>query len=210
MTALYVILAVLLVIAALMLCPLTLTATYDMEAGFKAKLRYLFLSYQLAPPKEKKEKKDKPKKKQESTPKEPQEENKKNRFQEIIEEKGLSGFLTLLKELAGIASDSTRRIVSHVVVRNLSAFVVIATDDAAVTAVAYGTAGSVIYSAISLLAGNTNCKKYEVSVAPDFESKESRIDFLLKVSIRPCFLLSAGFRALIQFLRLNKKVVQTK
>ena len=93
MTALWIILGIFAFLFLLLLCPVTLTASY--ETQLKARLHFLFFSYRLAPPKEKKTKKKKKVKKVPEGPAVPQ----KSKLKQLIEERGFMGFLRLMKEL---------------------------------------------------------------------------------------------------------------
>ena len=89
MTALWIILGIFAFLFLLLLCPITLTASY--ETQLEAKLRFLFFSYRLAPKKEKKPpKKGKAKKQEEGSPA-----VQESKLKQLIKERGFAGFLRL-------------------------------------------------------------------------------------------------------------------
>ena len=133
MIAVWIVAGILLALFLLLLCPVTIVVGFQKE--FTIKIRYLFFTYQVAPRKEKpkKEAKEPP----ESEKKEP-EEHKKSKFQEILEEKGISGLLKLLRQVGEVATRTARRLFSHLVVTRLHLEILVADEDAAQAAVNYG------------------------------------------------------------------------
>ncbi|MCI9576167.1 MAG: DUF2953 domain-containing protein [Clostridiales bacterium] len=207
MVALIVIGSILLFFLLLLFCPVTLTASYDQE--FRAKLRYLFFTIRLAPPKEKPEG-EQPKKKKKPK-KEPQEgaEKKPSFSKRFLGEWGLGGFLSLVKEIAKIAIGKGKRLFSHLVISRMTAVLRIGGSDAAAVAAQYGKACAVVYPAFTVLAGNTKCRRHHVWVAPDFTSEKTEIYFDIQVGIRPWFVLTGvigfAFHALRAYLRKRPK-----
>ncbi len=206
MIALIVVGSILLLFLILLLCPVTFAARYDSEE-FSAKLRYLFVSISLAPsPPAAEEPEPKPK---------PPEKKKKpekklaNRVRGIIKAWGLGGILSFLKELAGIAVGSGKRLFSHLLIARMTFSLRIGGGDAAVIAEQYGRACAVVYPAFAVLAGNTKCRRHHVWVAPDFTSEQTQVSFAVKLGIRPLFVLTTavgfGFRALRLYLRRRPK-----
>lgn len=193
MTGYFVLAGVLFLFAALLCSPVSVQASFDLETGLAARIKYLFFSYRLAPAREEKKTEGAEKKKAERP------EDKKGRIKDIIDQKGLSGFLGFIKSLADIAAGAAKKLFSHLVIRDISVALTVADEDAAETAILYGSACSVLYPAMSVLIANTKCKKYRVSVKPDFQSSEVRLLFSAKAGVRLCFLLSAGIAALFHF-----------
>jgi hypothetical protein len=202
MTAFIVILCILVFLSVLLACPVTIRASYKNELFAKA--RYLFVSYTIAPQKEKKPKAEKKAKKKEEEPEEAKDDTK-SKIKAIIEQKGLSGFLDLAKETANIATGSAKRLFQHLVISNISADIVVAADDAAQTALNYSYVCAVVYPAFAVIVGNCKCKKYSVQVAPDFDKTESEITFSVKAKIKLFFIISASLSALFQFLKVMKR-----
>ena len=196
MTALIIILCVVLFFVILLLCPVTVSARF--ENDLTAQVRYLFIRYQILPQPEKtkvpqpEEKKEEKKEKSNGT---------KSKIKDIIEQKGLCGFLNIIKDFAAIATGTAKKIVSHIVIQNISTNIAVADGDAAQTAILYGNVCTVVYTSIGILVNNVKCRKYHINIVPDFQSKESRIDFEVKAHIQLLFLVSSGLTALIRFLK---------
>lgn len=205
MTAFIIILGIILFLAGLLFCPVVIRASFEDELIVKA--RYLFFSYTVIPQKDKEPKKTK---KKETEQKEEEKDDTKSKIKEIFEQKGLGGFLGLMKEIFFIAHGSSQRLFRHLIISNISAYLVIATDDASQTALNYSYACAAVYPAFSAIVANCKCKKYSVQVIPDFNKKESEIKFSAKATIKLFFILSASRYAFFQFLKTMKTMKRAK
>lgn len=205
MTVLWIILGVFAFLFLLLLCPITLTASY--ETQLEAKLRFLFISYQLAPKKEKKPKKKKKVKKQQKEPPKP----KESKLKQLIKERGFDGFLRLMKELAHLLIGAAKDFLRHARVKELDLYLSAVGEDAADTALKYGYACSVVYPVVSMVTAISGCKNYRVSVVPGFQEKESRVSGYLKIRFGPIYLVAAGLKAIHKYFKLvlNQKKTET-
>lgn len=194
MTALWIVCGVLLALFLLLLCPVTVTTTFRDELIMK--VRYLCFTYQVAPPKEKPRKK-------ETKKKEPQE-HKKSKIQEILEQKGVSGLLKLLRQLGEIASGAAHKIFAHLVVTRLQLEIKVADEDAAQAAVNYGYVCGLVCTALSVFLHHCKCKRYHVQITPDFDQKESSALLDFQAKIRLLFLLNGGLSAFWHFIQVQK------
>ena len=193
-----VLLGIVLVVAFLLLCSVRIRATY--REFFSLKLSYLFFSYTVFPQKKKKTARKRKTRRKKQTQKKPEE----NIFKRAYREKGLVGFLRLLQGLAKAASTALRKILPHVRVRRLSVNVVVATADAADTAITYGLTCSVVYPAVAVLVASTRCRRYDVAVTADFDAEESRIDAAADIKVRVLFVIVAALYALFQYMKARK------
>ena len=198
MTGWIVVLAVIAFLLLLLLCPLCLSVSYEGE--WKVKVRYLFVSYPLYPPRpsKKKEKRGKTQKDslEKSKPKE-----KSSPWRDILKEKGVKGLLSLLKQLANAGSGGAKKLFRHLVIRECSLHVSAGGEDAAQAAIKYGY----------LCAANTKCKHHDIQVLCNFDNQETTFQFHGKCSIQVLFLLAAGWTGFYRFLRfLIKAKVQTQ
>ena len=200
MIAVWIVAGILLALFLLLLCPVTIVVGFQKE--FTIKIRYLFFTYQVAPPKEKpkKEAKEFP----ESEKKEP-EEHKKSKFQKILEEKGISGLLKLLRQVGEVATRTARRLFSHLVVTRLHLEILVADEDAAQAAVNYGYVCGIVCTALSAFLHNCICKRYHVQITPDFDQKESSAVLDFQAHIRLLFLISGVLGALMHLVQLQKE-----
>jgi len=198
MTALIITFSIVLFIFILLLCPVTAYARFENE--LTAKIRYLFISYKILPqPEETKGKGTEEEKKEK-----PKTNETKSKIKDIIEQKGLSGFLSLIKDFASIVTGTAKKTFSHMVISNISTDISVADEDAAQAAILYGCVCTVVYPSIGLLVNNMKCRKYHINIVPNFQSKESKIRFEAKAHIQLLFLVSSALSALIQSLKVLK------
>ena len=199
-------------IIALAVSPVILWGSY--EEMLTLHVRYLFLDFQLVPPKKstKKEKRVHRKKQQEiqEEQKEEKEEELFQSLQKLVQEHGLFGLLSLLTEAAKIVVSGSKKLLSHLVIYDLWLDVQIAGQDAAETALTYGKACSVIYPSVGVLIGNIKSRRYGVSVRPDFQGTQNKIDCSWKIGIKVCFLISFAISTLIKAIPVLKKFQKGK
>lgn len=210
MTALYIILGVLLLIALLLTVRIRVFFTFDGEATVVLKI--LFFKKTLVPPPEKKEKKPKP-------PKQPKEKSDKQTekskpeelsyLDKIRQKKGLSGLVSLLTGLAKLAGGALKYLASHTVIRKLDVGVAINAGDAASTAITYGRLCSAIYPAVNVITAVTVCRSYNVTVEPIFDSEQQTwASAEVHAYLRLFFLVVEGIRAGIRLLLLRFRMLK--
>lgn len=202
MTALWIILGVFSVLLLLLLCPISITAEYQNELSLR--VHYLFFTYRA--PSSRPEEEKQAAQKEEKQP----EEHKKTKLQEILEQKGLPGFLHMLKEMAGIAASAAKKVASHLVFTRFRLELVVADEDAAQAAVQYGYVCGGVSAAMSVFLHNCKCKRYHVHIIPDFDQKESSVVFSCKVKIKPLFLGISALHALVRLVRMRMQDAKEK
>lgn len=198
MTALIVIGCILLFLILLLLCPVSVQIQF--KDALSGRVRYLFFVYRIQSQEEPEEKAEK------EIEKKAESKEGKNKIKDIISQRGLSGFLNLLKEIMAAATEQVKKLLLHVIVTRLNLDVTVATDDAAKTAVTYGGSCAVIYPAMSFLVTQTKCKKYGVSVVPDFDRTESVVSFELRAHIKLLFLVKTALASLKIFLKFYRSL----
>lgn len=187
MTALLIILGIIAFIFLLLICPLSFSAVYDGE--FELKIKYLFLSFRIFPPKEKKFKKEKRQKKKSEKAKEPKEEKKKNPILDFVKQKGIGGLIEMLKTFAKIIAETVSSVTKHLVISKLDVNVLVVGDDAADTAMKYGYVCSAVYPLISIIDSNVKKCKHSENIIAGFNDPEMKILCSVKVRIKPLFLI---------------------
>lgn len=206
MTALIVILSILLFILFLLVMPVTIYLNYGDE--LKISVRYLFVKIKLVPKKEKKkqEKKSSSSQKEKDKKKKPEKE-KNNQFKDILKEQGLKGIIYLLKEIIKILKNTLNSMRKHITIKNFNLYIAVASEDAADTAVNYGYACAVVYPAFSFICSAVGkVKKHNLQISADYNSKETKTLCDLKASIKPIFIISTAFSALINAVKLTLKI----
>lgn len=204
MTALIVVLGIVLFLLILLLCPVHVYAAYENELS--AKIRYLFISYKIAPSPQKAEADAQENK--EKTEKQTGNDTK-SRIRGIIEQKGLSGFLDIIQEFASIATGAAKKLFSHLVIDMISTDISVADEDAAQTAILFGGICAAVYTPMGMLVNNLKCKQYHINIVPNFQAKECKIRFHFKAHILLLFLVSSSLSALFKSLKVFKAIKQT-
>lgn len=208
MTGWYIAGGILLLLAALLASPLRAEVFFREE--LRLRLGWMFLSFQVLPPKEEKpEKKKKPRKKKSSGKKPPAPAKKPEEkkpgglalLKEIFHYEGVPGLFAFLKDLAGIAAGTAKKLFAHLTVKKFDLLVVVGGEDAAETALQYGKLCGAVYPAVSMLLSACKCRRYGVTIVPDFDARETQAVFSARVKIRVIFLLWYGIGALWAFVR---------
>ncbi len=199
MTWFYILLAILLFIALILIIPIGVRA--DFEKELKVTLKIGFVPVTLYPPKPKK-----PKKKKEKKPKKkekPKEEKPKEKKPSIIKEKGIMWLVDTIKQAAALALGALKDFFRHLKIKQLNVSIIYHGEDASDTAVKYGYFCLSVYPAVSILAGIAKCRSYGVDIAPDFDDTHtSRYAVDIHVSTRVFWLLALVFRHGFKALRL--------
>lgn len=192
MTALYIILGIILFLLLLLLVPVKLCIAY--QDDWTLKIKYMFFSFGIFPPKPKKPKKKKTKARQKKVePTEQKPKQKKSSTKEFLKQKGLSGLIALFADIIRLITQASKRILNHLLFYRLDVKAAIAGEDAAETAMQYGYACSSIYPAVSFIDTHAKKCKYNLDITPNFNNNKTEIDCSIIVGIRPLFVLAAVF-----------------
>lgn len=204
MTAIWIIFGVLLLFLFLLLCPVVVYVDYDAEPTVK--VRFLLVKVTLYPRPEK----EKPAGQEKTEDRKKNEENPaKSKIKGILEQKGLSGFLEILREFASATSDTAKKGISHLVIDRLFLDLTVSDPDAAQTAILYGEVCAAVYTPMGILLNKLKCRQYHLNIVPDFQKKKCEIRFSLKAHILLLFLVTAALKAPLQSLKIFKKIKQS-
>jgi hypothetical protein len=203
--ALYIIGGIVLFFLVLLFSPVVISA--NNASGFSLRVRYLFviLKYpkKLSEKKQKKAETKKNAKDARKKSKPPKKQNKKSPLKELFEEKGKLEALGVLKKFAfEILGSLSKLIKKHLIVKKFFVRVVVgAADDAAQAHITYGRLGGAVYPAASLIVSNLKCKSYGFNVCTDFLTSKTQVDMLVKIKIRPVFIIGAALKMVWVFLK---------
>ncbi len=176
------------------------TFTVRFREGFFLRVGYLFFHYTVFPrPPEKK--KRKPPAREEEKPS-----GLPARIRGLMERRGLSGFLSVLKEAASAASGTAKKLFRHLGIDRFLLAVTVGGDDAARTAVEYGTVCSAVGTAAGALLPRVKCGRWSIRIDPDFSGRDSTVRFEMKAGIRLVFLLAAAVYGLMRFVRVSRRI----
>ncbi len=205
---LLILLSVILLIFFALLIPARICTEYKKEP--KVTVKYLFFTIPLVP--QKKKKKNEPKKNQEK--KKPEDKKKKKEDSEAVKyikslynDKGIDGVLSMITELAKLASGSLKGLFKHILFKKFDLNITVAADDAATAAIRYGQVCAAAYPAVSLILNTVKYKDYNVNITVDFDLKEPVIDFKTQANIIPIFAVTEAAKLLLVFFKIKKSGV---
>lgn len=191
--ALYIFAAVLLLIAAILLLPVSAYLEYNNDFFFDFKFSGINVFSS------KKEKKQTAKKSTKKTVKKtPPQEKKENQFKtsfEILKKK--KGFSGAVKEIFALLNDCLKHLgflLKTFKFRKVEFNLNVATENAAKTAIEYGALCSAIYPTLSFFQSIGNVKYKKINVKSDFESQKANFDFSLAINSQILFLIIAAFK----------------
>lgn len=199
------VLAFLLLILGLLLCPLKITVLYQDQVNLK--LQYGPLKIPILPGKEKPEeekKKEKPKKEKKSEQKTKDGKKKPGFLKKLKNKHGIGGLLSLAKEILKIAGSTMKKFFVHFEIYHLHGDILLASGNAADTAVLYGKAISILEPCLAVLlplVPENKRKDVNLNVSPDFVSEKSTICVYVQAGIRPWYVFGMVFSAIYRFIR---------
>ena len=223
MIALYIIGAVILVIAFLLFAPITFKLEYDEE--FNARVRYLFISYKIPSeenkkkPKKKKTKKNKKKKLKKKDKTKNGEEKQSFTQKNIIiikkafKFKGFDGAKRIIALVAYAVTKVSRLVKRHLIIKELHVVMAVGSDDAAETATSYGKTCAYIFPSLGLICNTMKVRKYYADIYPDFIRTKNRAYIYANLKIRPIFVLGMGISSLFHIIvspLIREKINSTK
>lgn len=203
MTALWVLLIILAVLAALWFLPLRLRLRYD-QSGGTVGLKIGPISVGIYPGKPKKANK-KSKKKDKRKPEEPE------KPEETKKDSGIGGKLPLFRQLLGLGVEALEHLFRHLTVTDMTLQLAVATrdKDPAVAAIQYGAGWSAVGALTPFLEQHLRIRSRKIDVIMDQTAAEDRI---LASGTLHIFLgellhlgLHYGIRGLSIYLRSKKK-----
>lgn len=187
----YFVLVITTIILAVLLCPIYLNIEFNNALSVKIKI--LFLRFIIFPQRdadgEALEDKSTGSKKE------------NNKIKDLINQRGLKGFLNILKEMGKIISGMGKKIGSKVVIDNLNAFVKVSGEDSAKTAIRYGQVCACVFPFTNAILRHFKVKNYDVKVYPNFMNDITEVKFSLKVHLKLIWLIYVVIWAFIKFIK---------
>jgi hypothetical protein len=110
-----------------------------------------------------------------------------------------------LETIYGSTSRGVKHLLARMAIENLDIHFVIASDEAAKTAVYYGAISAAVYNAVAFLRPFTTLYIKDLEIIPDFDGKDSVFDISFAVAIKVGSLLSSGLLIGAGLLRDRKK-----
>lgn len=207
MIALYILIALALLLTLLCLVKLRFTAVYT--DTLSVKLKVLFLEFTLVPfekkPKKKRKKKI-PKKKKDKDGTKEKKTKKPSYLKQLSDKKGVEGLISMLTEIVKLIGTTLKGIFTNIVIKHFDLKLTVVGDDAADTALKYGKLCGVVYSAVSVICSTAKCEDYNVNVIPDFDDEAKMKVFAdAKFYIRVFYVLKYALKALFKLFVIRYK-----
>lgn len=211
MTALYIFLGIILFFIIILSIPVVLDLDYT--DVFRCKVSWLFLKFDIYPPKEKKEKDSKPKKEKpvkekttEETPATTQTPEKKDNFiKAFYNNQGVLGIIELIGNCASYLGKFSKGFLKSIYIRKLFIRISVTESDAAKTALKYGKICQEIYPPLGFICSSCHVKNYKVNIWANYCGEKTVGEFETRVALVPRSVINAGialiFRLGMQLLK---------
>ena len=180
---------------------------YDGELLIR--IRVLGIPINLVPREERK--KEKTTRRSKKSPKKSTKKTKENtssKLKELVslmKQDDLAGTLHFLRAVARLVAKTVGRLLRSITITRLDLQLLIATDDAAVTAQRYGKACGVLYPALTVIEHAVRIHDRHVRIEPNFLLSKSEVHFDIHLRMSVWRLLGAGISLLLGFLMINEK-----
>ena len=122
----------------------------------------------------------------------------KGSIKELIEERGLIGFIKMISEIAKIVLSRFGRIFRSCVIEKFELLASIGGEDAADAALNFGRLSGILYPLLSILLNAARRYKSHIDMRPCFTTEETRVRCEARIAIVP---ISAQHHALMAVLR---------
>ncbi len=186
MIVVYILLGLLGLLALLLAVPMYARVTYD--GTLHARVRVWGVPFTLLPAEDKPKKPTKPKKTAKAGEKQAKKQPTPSKWQELVgyfKEDGPAATVHYLCETAKLAGQAVGKVLGAVTVDRLHLELLVATDDAATTAVRYGQICAVLYPALAAIETRTKVRRRQLRVEPNFllEKTDARFDIQLHLRV---------------------------
>lgn len=193
----YSLLGVLVLLIVVLSVPVSAHIVYEGDLSMRIRVRFLGIPIMVEPQAEKKTKKSSSRKK--NTEKSIAKSKKKNSSKigelvELMQQDDLAGTLYFLREVARVLLQTIGKFLRSITVKRFDLLVLVASDDAAVTAQRYGKVCSVLYPALASIESVVHIRERNICIEPDFILDKSvvRFDIRLRLSLGRVLALIIG------------------
>lgn len=196
--ALIIIGAIICLLFLLLFLPLSVDLVYKSELVLKIKYFGIIVFNS------KKRKKFKKKKTSASTEKKTSK-KEDNFIKKTYKQKGLLGTISYFSDILAIVFKKFWRVIKRFEIRRFKLNLIVATSDAANTAIKYGEVCAAVYPPLAILQANADFKPKNINISADFDRNKSEFDISFLIKTRLFYWLIAAFGVLRQFLKLQRK-----
>lgn len=197
MWALYILLAILIIVAVVLLVPITGRVVYN--GTLDAQIRVLGVRIPLYPRavQEKSAHFLRTRRKPKSS--------KWQELKDLLKQDDIEGTLHFVSSVARLVGRAVGRLLRSITVTQLQLQMLIATDDPAYTAQRYGQVCSVLYPALELIGQTVRIRRRQLRVEPNFLLEQSRACFDIRFRVSVWRLTGAAVSLLWGFLLLREE-----
>ena len=202
----YSLLGVLVLLIVVLSVPISAHIAYD--GKLLIRIRFLGIPITLAPQKEKKSKKtslSKKKKAKTSATKKKKSSSKLKELVELMKQDDLAGTLRFLRAVARLAAKTIGKLLRSITVKRFDLLVVVASNDAAVTAQRYGKVCGVLYPALASIESVMRIRERDIRMEPNFLMEKSVVRFDVRLRLSLWRLLGIGISLLLGILTMEEK-----
>ncbi len=192
---------ILALLSALLFLPVALDLAYKQKFVLKLKISGITIFDNQ----KKSKRKQKIKKKKTSQNTQTKKQPKDNFFKKTYKQKGLTETVKYFAEILNMLLKKLFWVIKHFKFRKFSLDLVVATPDAANTAIQYGGICSAVYPIIAFLQTNTDFKAKSVNVSADFDKHKSQFEISFLLKTRLLFLVIAAIATLFDFSKIQNK-----
>ena len=205
MTALFIVLGILALILTLLLLPLTFNFSYANEVHYNFK----YAGFNLFNSEKKLNiNKIKRKKKSNKTKKnnhQASNEKEENFFKKVYNKKGIIGTIKYFANILVIILKKLLWLIKHFKFKNFNFNLTIASENAANTAIEYGSVCACVYPVLSLLESALDFKTKKINISADFDHTLPTLEICFSVKTQLFYWLIAIILAIFEFSKLQRK-----
>lgn len=184
---------------------LLLSVTVDLTFDSKLMLKIKYLGITLFDNQKRVSVKKSKKKKSKSSSNDDAPAKKDGFVKKTYKQKGLLGTINYFSDILVIVIKKLWWVVKRLKFRRFKLDIIIATADAADTAMQYGKICAAVYPIISLLQSVNDFKAKNINISADFDKTESQFKTSIFVKTQVIYLLITAIGILVQFLKLQRK-----
>ncbi|MBQ9355373.1 MAG: DUF2953 domain-containing protein [Clostridia bacterium] len=205
MTALFIILGIIVFILLLLFLPISVFLS--VKDDFKVIVRFSGIKvFDSSKPKKEKKEKTKPQDTENETQKEQKKENKLvNTFKNKKEESGIVGAVRYFGEIVKIILGKLVWFLKKLKFDHIRLNLSVSSEDAADTAIMYGTVCTALYPILSLITSNASVKYKEINISADFNKTAIILDLSFCVKLRLIYALVALIKGYFEYRKFIKE-----
>lgn len=133
-------------------------------------------------------------------------ENKQpNFFKRLYDENDFPNFCKIILSFLKNLFKELKYILKHIKVRKLFTDIVVASPDAAKTAIHYGIICTTFYNLLKYLDSITNIKIKKIDISSDFEKTKSSFNFSAEIKISPLFILISAIVIMKNYIQFTNR-----